>query len=81
VLNDSELEFTLTKVLPAFQEIYSTFGIKPLIVNADTEKLDNDDYIVYTSNDFPPTEDDDYWLYYPAHLHALAPEDRRIIIR
>ncbi|NOT85757.1 MAG: hypothetical protein HOP02_13485 [Methylococcaceae bacterium] len=81
VLSDSELDFTLTRVLPAFQEIVNAFGIKPLIVNADTEQLEDDDYHLYAANNLPPPEDDDYWLFYPGHLHALAPEDRRIIIR
>lgn len=77
VLSASELAFTLKKVLPAFQEIDANFGMKPLIVNADTESLDDDVWLQDVNSDRPPPEDDDYWLHYPSHLHALAPYDRR----
>lgn len=61
MLSGRELDFTLTKVLPAFQEMIDTFGIKPLIVRSDTEEM----------------EGDDYWQLYPAHLYDLVPYDRR----
>ncbi|WP_394754473.1 hypothetical protein [Crenothrix sp.] len=61
VLSGSELNFTLKKVVPAFQEIIDTYGIKPLIVNSED----------------PDMEGDDYWQLYPKHLHQFAPYDRR----
>jgi hypothetical protein len=61
VLSGSELDFTLKKVLPAFQEIVDNFGIKPLIVRSDA----------------PDMEGDDYWQLYPKHLHEFAPFERR----
>ncbi|SJM95856.1 conserved hypothetical protein [Crenothrix polyspora] len=61
VLSNCELDITLMKVLPAFQEIVNNFGIKPLIVHSED----------------PDMEGDNYWQLYPDHLHALAPYDRR----
>lgn len=61
VLSGSEMDFTLTKFLPAFQKIVDTFGIKPLIVCSDT----------------PDREGDEYWQLYPDHLYEFAPYDRR----
>lgn len=65
VLSGSELDFTLKKVLPVFQEIIDDFGIKPLIVQSDD----------------PATEGDDYWQLYPEHLHEFAPYERRKTVR
>ncbi|MCX7088847.1 MAG: hypothetical protein NTV00_12450 [Methylococcales bacterium] len=61
LLSDSELDFTLTRALPAFREITEEFGIKPLIVHSETLEL----------------EGDDFWQLYPDHLHQFAPHDRR----
>ncbi|MEQ1635965.1 MAG: hypothetical protein ABL903_04685 [Methylococcales bacterium] len=65
LFSGKEREFTLNKVLPAFQEIVDTYGIKPLIVHSDTHEL----------------EGDDYWQYYPEHLRSFAPYERRKIPR
>lgn len=61
VLSGSELEFTMTNVLPAFQETIDNFGIKPLIVHSED----------------PNMEGDQYWQLYPPHLQALSHYDRR----
>ena len=61
VLSDSELDFTLTRALPALREIINEFGIKPLIVHSEAPEL----------------EGDDFWQLYPDHLHQFAPHDRR----
>lgn len=61
LLAGTELDYTVTKVLPAFQEVMDTFGIKPLVVRSDTPEL----------------EGDDYWQLYPEHLQGFAPYDRR----
>jgi hypothetical protein len=61
VLSGSELDFTINKVLPAFQEIVDNFGMKPLIVATDP----------------PDTEGDNYWQLYPEHLQPSVHFDRR----
>jgi hypothetical protein len=61
VLSGSELDYTLTYILPAFQEIINVFGVKPLVVHSEA----------------PDREGDEYWQLYPDHLYEFAPYDRR----
>ncbi len=52
ITTGEEGRFTETVVMPAYREVVSIFGVKPLIVQLLP----------------PETADDDYWLSYPAEL-------------
>ncbi|MGQ0659084.1 MAG: hypothetical protein ACT4NU_13530 [Chromatiales bacterium] len=65
LLHGDELQFLREIFLPAFYDVYSTFGVKPLITPIEPED----------------SEGDRYWQLYPGHIRQYlgAPAARRLL--